>query len=357
MPKVLITLRHGLGDAVQLTIPLQHIQKYHPNWEVDVVSLYGKHSCYFELCNHSFIMRENEPNKRNYDKIFNLSWAEPMGYVAGNIPSTKPAISLKNEFRMEPDPDLFHYKINIPKKCKTLVKRYVGELPPNKGLIVIHYEGNSSPQKKNLTHGNIRKLSKHLTALGFLIVILDWDRRSPLPNENERIVCPGAKNSIWGKRGTGDAATIAALINEANLFIGIDSGPLHIAGATTTPAIGVWTNHHPAHFFDLAENVVHLLPRNSKHRIRGNNKDKTLKYFETNYRHVYHGDSLHQTLMQTTCDLLEMPNPLIAYKKSETVVLQRMEKELGMQKITTKIKPEHWWMLGPDPELVYVFKE
>jgi hypothetical protein len=44
MPKVLIHFTHGLGDAVQLTSVLQHLQKYRPDWELHLQALRGKES-------------------------------------------------------------------------------------------------------------------------------------------------------------------------------------------------------------------------------------------------------------------------------------------------------------------------
>ena len=43
---------------------------------------------------------------------------------------------------------------------------------------------------------------------------------------------------IWGGFGSGDAERVTALIAQASLFAGIDSGPQKCAGATDTPAIG-----------------------------------------------------------------------------------------------------------------------
>jgi 2-polyprenyl-3-methyl-5-hydroxy-6-metoxy-1,4-benzoquinol methylase len=62
----------------------------------------------------------------------------------------------------------------------------------------------------------------------------------------------------------------------------VDSGPLHVAGATDTPAVAVWTRHHPVHFFDLAANVLHLVPGDHEQLASGR---PALEYFTRNYRH------------------------------------------------------------------------
>ena len=77
-------------------------------------------------------------------------------------------------------------------------------------------------------------------------------------------------------------------MNRFELFIGIDSGPLHIAGCTNTPTIGVWTHHHPIHFFDFADNVFHMLPRDARKNIHARDKKSVDKFFQDKYRHKYY---------------------------------------------------------------------
>jgi heptosyltransferase-2 len=58
-------------------------------------------------------------------------------------------------------------------------------------------------------------------------------------------VIPGAKSLL-------DAFTVEecfAVIAQAKLFIGIDSGLLHIAACTRTPAVGLWGSTDPKNFY------------------------------------------------------------------------------------------------------------
>ena len=130
---------------------------------------------------------------------------------------------------------------------------------------------------------------------GYVPMILDWDRRSPLPN-NRTIFCPGVHpRDIWNNTGTGDGEVLAALISQCSLLIGIDSGPLHVAGATDTPTIGVWTAHHPIQFYDLCPNVLHLIPNNWR-QSRPCCSSESAEYFLAKYAHVIYSD-LEEALM------------------------------------------------------------
>ncbi len=66
-------------------------------------------------------------------------------------------------------------------------------------------------------------------------------------------------------------------------MIGVDSGPLHVAAATSTPTIGVWTGHHPLHYFGHADNVTHLVPEDHVRLLRGD-RNAGAKYFRERYR-------------------------------------------------------------------------
>jgi ADP-heptose:LPS heptosyltransferase len=138
-------------------------------------------------------------------------------------------------------------------------------------VVLIHYQGNTSAEYKNLRHELVREVCSGLLDSGAVPVILDWDRRSPLPDE-KRIFNPRAGMGLWHGYGTGDAEVLAALIEMSRLMIGVDSGPLHVAAATSTPSIGVWTRHHPLHYIAPADNVTHLVPRNHPSLLRGNRR-------------------------------------------------------------------------------------
>jgi hypothetical protein len=54
------------------------------------------------------------------------------------------------------------------------------------------------------------------------------------------------------------------LINRADLLIGIDSGPLHMARMTDTPVLGLWFGTHPSAFAIPSPRAMHLWEVNSK---------------------------------------------------------------------------------------------
>ena len=341
MQKTLIRFRHGLGDAVQFTIVLKHIKHYHPNWIVDIESPVGHHACFYGLCNMSHRLGVDKLDVKRYWKVHNLIWDEPHNISRHDVPATKVTKSLIEQFRMEPIPDLYYYEIATQKNSFALVDRYIAKLPKRKGFVLIHYQGNSSADRKNIPEEVIRNTIKFILAGGFNVVILDWDGRSKLSN-SRTVFCPDNKDPLWQNTHRGNAATIAALVARSDLFIGVDSGPLHVAGATCTPAIGVWTGHHPVNYCDLSSNVMHLLPDNAVHNIISKDVDKTNTYFEEHYRHRYY-HNLEKSLLQNVQERLG-----ICIAKSAIAVKPVAVNVVGV------VYDKRWLAIGSNPGNVSV---
>ena len=154
-------------------------------------------------------------------------------------------------------------------------------------MVLLHYQGNTSRDSKDLPEDLARALCDDVLAGGMVPVVLDWDGRTSLAN-GQRVFCPDVKEPLWSNMGTGDAEVLAALIERAALMVGVDSGPLHVAAATTTPSLAVWLRHHPLHFFHPADNVTHLVPEDHLAHLRGD-RAAGADFFTRHYRHqAYH---------------------------------------------------------------------
>ena len=254
--KVLFAFRHGLGDAVQFTSVLRHVRKELPHWQVDVVCQVGKHTAFRGLCaGLVWVGREDQIRDYvrdsaaacKYDRIYDLDWFECRRSF-GDWPSTKAEQCLWDVLQIKPDPALWGYSIEITEEQTARARTYLAsiarpreELGERFPVMLLHYEGNTSAESKNLTHQVAGQICEAAIAGGLTPCILDWETplRSPLP-DGTTIFNPRIDNPLWDGEGTGDAGTLAALIANAALMVGVDSGPLHVAGATATPTLGVW---------------------------------------------------------------------------------------------------------------------
>ncbi len=236
------------------------------------------------------------------------------------MPSTKVTRCLNEVFNIPPTPELYTYQIIPTPEAIQLATEYLSNIPKKKGYIFIHYQGNSSLNKKNLSHEDVRCICDYLLENDYTPIIFDWDKRSPLIDQ-VAIFCPDASLHMWDG-GIGDAGVIAALIGNASLVCAIDSGPLHVAGATQTPSIGIWTQHHPVNFFDLSPNVIHLVPQDVKRYIKGRDRDKGQLYFETHYRFKYYKD-LRLKILTEISETLDLPIPILNPMKNAQLLHSR----------------------------------
>jgi len=280
--KVLIHFRHGMGDAMQLVIVIRHLQQAYPDWEIGVEAWPGIHSVFNGICN-AHAMQMPFDYRDQYNKTIKLAWPRPEYIYPG--PSTKPALCLQEVFNLGPIPELWKYEIHPSEEATKKAERYQVEYLDSQPFGLIHYKGTSSPQDKDLTDYEALQLVKAIKKLGLVPVLLEWNPNNKLVKLDPGIANPSRLHPwLWDGQREGDGGTITALIQRANLFFGIDSGPEHLAAATDTPTYIFWWNNEPALCFDPAENVTHFVPNDCQ------SIQET--WFKANYNVCPYGDDL-----------------------------------------------------------------
>ncbi|MGE0609280.1 MAG: FkbM family methyltransferase [Pirellulales bacterium] len=293
---------HGLGDAVQFTVVLRHLQQLRPGWTIDIQARPGAHTLFDGLARASFSLDATLDLGR-YDSVQDIPWPEPQT-IYPNSPSTKAERSLRETFGIVPNERLCRYQVRpsaaAGQRARQYLSRVTGEQPDAAGrfpVAVIHYQGNSARRHKNLDERTVAALLPELVRGGVMPLLLDFDGRSGLLGQHTQAGAINAArdDALWPRRGQGDGAVLAALIAQARLFVGIDSGPGHIAGATDTPSIIVWRRHHPLHFYGLSPRVVHLLPDDCGKYLRGD-QSAAAHYFAARYHARTYRDLKHSLI-------------------------------------------------------------
>jgi len=126
----------------------------------------------------------------------------------------------------------------IPERAKTKVRRFLDGLP--RPIVLFHGTGNSGGERKSLSFSVQQQFYRELLdRVPGTLIILDWDNRTPrLANYRVRPL---------ESMGECSAVELLALIDAAELMIGVDSGPLHLASLTLTPTVGIWQpGHYPS---------------------------------------------------------------------------------------------------------------
>jgi FkbM family methyltransferase len=287
--RILFRFPHGFGDAVQFTVVLRHLVELYPQNYFGVVTKPGCGSLFRGLA-HGVA---EEPTAEAvwafdpedaFDYDVNIDWWEPDGCYADS-PATKAEKCLREAFGIEPQLDLCRYKIDYEHELLHVRECLTAHGIESGRFVLLHYQGTTSKQNKNIDEQVIRSAVRRIRDAGFVPVVLDWDNRSCYA----RGKCADAQvidrsSPLWRGTETGDGATLAALASQARLCIGIDSGPGHVFGSTDTPTLILWKGHHPLNYYSLSPNATHVLPRGHQSRIYGD-ADAGARFFRKHYRH------------------------------------------------------------------------
>ncbi len=274
-PDLLFHFFHGLGDAVQFTVVLAHLRALRPQWSVDVVTQRGVGGVFRGLCRQVF---EQTASPRHYDLERHVEWWEP-AEVWPDSPSTKAEKFLRQVLGITPRLELCRYQVQRSAADLQRAEHWLGTLGPRGqdgrfDVVAFHYQGTSSAANKNLDERAVREMVRLTRQAGYRPLLLDWDGRSTLGDPELPVFSAST-----------EATQIAALIDRCRAFVGIDSGPGHLAGATDTPSLIVWRHHHPLHYYGLSPQVTHVVRRDHAQMLRGH-QQAGLNFFRQHYRAI-----------------------------------------------------------------------
>lgn len=267
---VLVSLHpgYGLGDAVQVSVVLQHLQRRHPSWIMDYQAEDGYHQVGCGIANHTFARGEPYPTPHYDAEIQLLLYDKWWGFT--DRPNTHISACLRDCCGLDWNAACSKYCVGISAAAEHTARMVVS---PNatrlinyrQRTVAFHYQGDSARANKDLTNEQAVVVCRTIERLGATVLLIDWRNISPLPSRCDiRTTGKLLPASLqWG----GSAEVNCAIIRQCNAFIGIDSGPAKCAGATDTPSLVVWTGHHPARFYDPCSNVTHLLPTPCRHLL------------------------------------------------------------------------------------------
>lgn len=293
-PAIAIEFPHGLGDLVQLSIVLRHLAHHAKGHAIDAICEMGKDLSVTPFERQRLPFGSPSYDRSRYAQVLSLGWPDCLEDVDG-LPSTKPLRALKEVFRIEPRQELWQYACIVPELARIRAARYLSEVsgiekPPGGRypVALVHHHGYSSCMQKDIPREIVVELVRALQGRKLAVVLLDIDGPASLAAELG-VACPVRGHAVWQRPGQADPQTMLAMIDAATLMIGVDSGPLHLAGCSSTPCLGVWTHHHPIRYYDFAGNVVHLVPAGHRRLANG---PRSVHTFETRYRHAVYSNLL-----------------------------------------------------------------
>lgn len=130
---------------------------------------------------------------------------------------------------------------HVPEHEREFIRQWLQALPTP--VVLLHTIGNTNQSVKSLHNAVTQQLYRELLdRCDGTVVALDWDNRAP------RLASYRFRHLTDMSDGC-NSARMFALMDQSDLVIGVDSGPLHAAGLTDTPRVGLWMpGHYPARY-------------------------------------------------------------------------------------------------------------
>jgi lipopolysaccharide heptosyltransferase I len=125
-----------------------------------------------------------------------------------------------------------------PPGAAALGARFAGEAGPR---VVLQAGVSAFGALKAWPEAHFGALARALVAAGVAVYFAYGGARELEQARRLAAAAPGAHLSP----PTADLLELAALLRHADLFVGVDSGPLHLAGALGTPVLGLYGPKHP----------------------------------------------------------------------------------------------------------------
>jgi len=224
-------MKHGLGDFMQFSIVLKHLKHYIPEMQFAVETLPGREAIlrglatYKQLCSPFDVWNWEESLYINF----------PMAdREYQNLPQTKTTHCIVDDLGLEPKAELYSYNCILDPEIKNAVFKQRDEL--GKKVILLHGKGVSKTWAKNLDDKILTRIEEFI-------------------NASDKYICVNLD-----KTPASTVDHLGAMIESASLCIFVDSGPLHVAGAFSTPTWGIWLKHHPVRCIEPFDHMTHWMP-------------------------------------------------------------------------------------------------
>lgn len=152
-------------------------------------------------------------------------------------------------------------RLSLTIRDRSAARRVLREhgLSPSSLLVTVHVGGDGFGGRKRWSVERFAAVARHLIEECDAHVLLIGGKAEVPLAEEARALLPEGATVLAGKT---PLMVTAALIEQSTLFIGNDSGPLHIAAAVGTPAVGIfgpsnWRQFEPVGRAGYRQRTVH----------------------------------------------------------------------------------------------------
>lgn len=239
-----INRKGALGDCIMATGVVEKIKKDNPNSEVIVSTV-----CPYPFMDNPNIDRVyDSPNilTKQADEFYDLDMAYEENI---NIPIWKAYANKIFGLNNYDDKDILPVLYNKEKDSSNLLNKLkINKCNLSNNFVVIH--PTVSWPSRTWSKDNWEKVVKFLLASGYKVVYVGAGNDLDLP----------LYENVYNLKNKLELSEIRILINISKMFIGVDSGLMHIALTTKAPVIGLFTISDPINVIHRPEKSIAIVP-------------------------------------------------------------------------------------------------
>jgi len=219
-----ISFNHGLGDALMFRAALSHVKQH-----VDLVVHPGtKYAQFFEGMDNVTVRESRRQTRGRYEIRF---YPEDSDRQCVSGAKTKTRICMEHELGVfDPDIVVKPHPLNWANKTTADVWRslYAISRKGPKRYLVFHGQAGSSPERKDCPPWLAWHIQEVVESMGFRLIVLNYDFTHRIKSRPD-YWWVGVNDSLSTKGYPTGALPMWHILNQASEFIGVDSGPLHLA--------------------------------------------------------------------------------------------------------------------------------
>lgn len=219
-----LSFNHGLGDALMFRVALSHVKRrvklqVNPNCRYTEI---------FKDLQHVESFEARRPHRQYYEIRF---WPEDSSKKCAAGPKTKTRICLEHELgivdpSIELKPKPLNWSTVHDSRVWTSLQKLHGK--GSRPYIVFHGQAGSSPERKSSPMWLAYQVQDVVEQMGYRLVVLNYEFNHRVQSVTD-YWWVGFNDSVSTKGWPLGALPMWHILNQASAFIGIDSGPLHLA--------------------------------------------------------------------------------------------------------------------------------
>lgn len=210
--RALFIFNHGLGDFINFLPLLKHLKNIFPNW-IFKLGCGGDRNVSSIIPDCILLSHDIRMLLSQYTYIFRLGYPEP-NIVERKMKKIKPYLCNEKEMGL-PDFKWEPYKLNVSLNNE------------KSNMVGVHFTGNTNPKLKNINFIKMEMIWRELKSQGFFPFEVHMNNSNTMDLNFPSFI--NAENSLRFQKP--NLNLMINTISKCKYFIGIDSGPLYLAGS------------------------------------------------------------------------------------------------------------------------------